>query len=69
MSEANSAIARDIAKVLATANWPQGRSLEQALIDIEAVLKLMLGKLNNNKISVGYRTEDATDPGPHRNPP
>jgi hypothetical protein len=32
-------------------------------------LKLMLAKLNNNKISVGYHAEDATDPGPHRNPP
>ncbi len=69
MSQTNSAIARDVDKVLAAAKWPQGRSLEQALIDIEAVLKLMLAKLNNNKISVGYHAEDATDPGPHRNPP
>jgi hypothetical protein len=65
MSDANSAIASDVEKVLAAAKWPQGRSLEQALIDIEAVLKLMLSKLNNNKISVGYRAIEATDPGPH----
>jgi hypothetical protein len=65
MSQQNSAIAADVEKVLAAAKWPQGRSLEQALIDIEAVLKLMLGKLNNNKISVGYRAMEATDPGPH----
>lgn len=66
MSQANSAIAGEVEKVLAAAKWPQGRSLEQALIDIEAVLKLMLGKLNNNKISVGYQPEiAATDPGPH----
>jgi hypothetical protein len=26
----------------------------------------MTAKLNNNKISVCYRTEGATDPGPHR---
>jgi hypothetical protein len=65
MPEANSAIASDVEKVLAAAKWPQGRSLEQALIDIEAVLKLMLSKLNNNKISVGYRAIEATDPGPH----
>ena len=66
MSQSNSAIARDVDKVLATAKWPQGRSLEQALIDIEAVLKLMLAKLNNNKISVGYQPDIAiTDPGPH----
>jgi hypothetical protein len=65
MPEANSAIASDVDKVLAAAKWPQGRSLEQALIDIEAVLKLMLSKLNNNKISVGYRAIEATDPGPH----
>jgi hypothetical protein len=65
MSQTNSAIAGDVEKLLVTAKWPQGRSLEQALIDIEAVLKLMLGKLNNNKISVGYRALEATDPGPH----
>jgi predicted RNase H-like HicB family nuclease len=65
MSQQNSAIAADVEKVLAAAKWPQGRSLEQALIDIEAVLKLMLGKLNDNKISVGYRAMEATDPGPH----
>jgi uncharacterized protein YeaC (DUF1315 family) len=65
MSQQNSAIAADVEKVLAAAKWPQGRSLEQALIDIEAVLKLMLWKLNNNKISVGYRAMEATDPGPH----
>jgi len=66
MSQQNSAIAADVEKVLAAAKWPQGRSLEQALIDIEAVLKLMLAKLNNNKISVGYQPDIAiTDPGPH----
>jgi len=65
MSQQNSAIAADVEKMLAAAKWPQGRSLEQALIDIEAVLKLMLGKLNDNKISVGYRAMEATDPGPH----
>jgi hypothetical protein len=68
MSQPNYAIAADVDKVLVSAKWPQGRSLEQSLTDIEAVLKLMTTKLDNNKISVCYRTEEAfiTDPGPHR---
>jgi hypothetical protein len=68
MSQPSSGIAADVDKVLVSAKWPQGRSLEQSLTDIEAVLKLMTAKLNNNKITVCYGPEAAllTDPGPHR---
>jgi hypothetical protein len=63
MSEPNAGIAADVDKVLESAKWPQGRSLEQSLADIEAVLKLMTAKLSNNKIIV---EAFVTDPGPHR---
>jgi hypothetical protein len=52
MSEPNAGIAADVDKVLESAKWPQGRSLEQSLADIEAVLKLMTAKLSRTSSSV-----------------
>lgn len=66
MSQPTGGIARDVDAALASAKWPQGRSVEQCLLDIEAVLKLMIAKLNKNKIGGCFPTLDATDPGPHR---
>jgi hypothetical protein len=65
MSQSNH-IADDINAVLTSAHWPRGRTLEQALADIEAVIKLMTSKLNDNKVSVCYRDlETSSGPGPH----
>jgi hypothetical protein len=68
MSQPTVNIARDVDAALTSAKWPQGRSVEQALLDIEAVLKLMTAKLTKNKIGACFHT-DATDPGPHQIPP
>ncbi len=58
-------IAGQVEAVLTSAKWPQGRSVQQSLLDIEAVLRLMTAKLNKHKIGGTFHTE-ATDPGPHQ---
>ena len=42
-------MAGQIDALLVSAKWPQGRSVEQALLDVEAVLKLMSAKLSNTR--------------------
>ncbi len=65
MSQPTGGIAAQVDTVLTSAKWPQGRSVEQALLDIEAVLKLMTAKLTKHKVGACFHT-DASDPGPHQ---
>jgi hypothetical protein len=66
MSKPAGGIAREVDAALTAARWPQGRSVEQCLLDIEAVLQLMTAKLHSNQIGGSFHTDAMTDSGPHR---
>jgi len=63
----DSPIADAIAELLSEEDWPHGRTLEQCLIDLEAVMQRMLSLLKHNErdVCVGYKTfDDSTGKGP-----